>query len=86
MGIFLVSLPLFAGNRSRVIATKVNIFKPQGEALKIEKGFCWTGSLAISRDDAWRCMVRSNIFDPCFVVEALGRILCDANPIENKSC
>jgi hypothetical protein len=29
-------------------------------------GDCWTGSLAAQRSDAWRCMSRHLIYDPCF--------------------
>jgi hypothetical protein len=29
-------------------------------------GFCWIHSLASDRPDAWRCMARNDIHDPCF--------------------
>lgn len=29
-------------------------------------GSCWTGSIAATRPDAWRCMVANEIHDPCF--------------------
>ncbi|HZT11209.1 MAG TPA: hypothetical protein VFA29_00265 [Candidatus Baltobacteraceae bacterium] len=30
------------------------------------RGSCWTSSIASQRADAFRCMVRNEIFDPCF--------------------
>jgi len=51
----------------------VAIYSPwQGGALvgvkvsAIESGSCWTGSLAVARSDAWRCMTGNEIIDPCF--------------------
>jgi hypothetical protein len=40
-------------------------------------GNCWTGSLAAQRSDAWRCMTRHLIYDPCFAAspDATG-VLC----------
>lgn len=29
-------------------------------------GYCWTGSIAANRKDAWRCFVGNTIRDPCF--------------------
>jgi hypothetical protein len=29
-------------------------------------GYCWTGSLADARSDAWRCFLGNEILDPCF--------------------
>lgn len=29
-------------------------------------GYCWTGSLADARADAWRCFLGNEIHDPCF--------------------
>lgn len=31
-----------------------------------ETGNCWTSSIASQRTDAYRCMVRNSIHDPCF--------------------
>jgi hypothetical protein len=40
-------------------------------------GYCWTGSLAISRSDAWRCSVGNYIYDPCFSsATASGEVVC----------
>jgi hypothetical protein len=33
---------------------------------KTARGYCWTSSLADSREDAFRCFVGNVIFDPCF--------------------
>jgi hypothetical protein len=33
---------------------------------KSAKGYCWTGSAADTRRDAWRCFLGNLILDPCF--------------------
>jgi hypothetical protein len=33
-------------------------------------GYCWTGSIASTRNDAYRCMAGNNIHDPCFPLNA----------------
>lgn len=40
-------------------------------------GYCWTGSLATRRADAWRCFVGNDIYDPCFASSvAPGIVVC----------
>jgi hypothetical protein len=40
-------------------------------------GYCWTGSLATERNDAWRCLVGNLIYDPCFSSsDAPGVVIC----------
>jgi hypothetical protein len=42
-----------------------------------KRGYCWTGSLAAVRDDAWRCFVGNFIFDPCFSsAQDPGVVIC----------
>jgi len=44
---------------------------------KSVSGYCWTGSLAAPRNDAWRCFVGNGIYDPCFSSTAApGVVLC----------
>lgn len=44
------------------------------------RGSCWTGSLAINRNDAWRCFAGNNVIaDPCFSSgKTKGIVLCPA--------
>ncbi|MGA3352735.1 MAG: hypothetical protein ABSD85_06045 [Acidimicrobiales bacterium] len=34
------------------------------------KGTCWTSSIAVSASDAYRCMAKSFIYDPCFAPQS----------------
>jgi hypothetical protein len=65
--------------------TLVTIYRPYSGAkvapsLKITrtaKGECFSGSLADSRRDAWRCEIGSQISDPCFSSPAVASwVLC----------
>jgi hypothetical protein len=47
------------------------------------KGSCWTNALTTDRPDAWRCMVRDDIYDPCFAA-ASGRVVACAEDPFNK--
>ena len=49
---------------------------PTGEP---QAGSCWTNSLAVWREDAWRCMVGNDIYDPCFAED--DGVICGANPV-----
>jgi hypothetical protein len=50
---------LFAPFNGGGVAAGVNVGKTA-------KGYCWTGSAADSRPDAWRCFLGNLILDPCF--------------------
>jgi len=46
------------------------------------RGYCWEGSIADGRSDAWRCFLGNSILDPCF---SRGRsskpyVVCPAAP------
>jgi hypothetical protein len=41
-----------------------------------ERGSCWNVSLVTSRNDAWRCMVGNDIYDPCFSNGAKSAVAC----------
>ena len=49
-------------------ATKVVSYSAAGMKGKAVKGSCWTGSIASTRSDAFRCMIGNSIMDPCFKV------------------
>jgi hypothetical protein len=45
------------------------------------RGYCWFGSFAIHRRDAWRCATKHVIYDPCFSSPHVqGVILCPDRP------
>jgi hypothetical protein len=39
------------------------------------RGYCFSGSLAADRDDAWRCFVGNLIYDPCFGSSGTPRVV-----------
>jgi hypothetical protein len=44
-------------------------------------GYCYIGSLAAARDDAWRCISGDYLYDPCFSShKAKGIVLCLGAP------
>ncbi len=59
--------------------TKEVLYYPSDSTVVAAKtGYCWTGSLASNRSDAYRCMSANDIYDPCFVDE--GRtVLCPSD-------
>lgn len=61
-------------------ATRIIHYVPSGVWTGTRQGRCWTGSVAISRPDAWRCMVGNSIFDPCFTIENGRSVVCDVHP------
>jgi hypothetical protein len=69
---------------SSVPPTQVIQYVPAVPSGAEQQGRCWTSSLAVARDDAWRCMVGNEIFDPCFAVSSAQTIVCDADPATNK--
>jgi hypothetical protein len=69
---------------SSVTRTEVIQYTPVVPSGEAQAGRCWTGSLAVARDNAWRCMVGNQIYDPCFAVGGNSAIVCGADPITNK--
>jgi hypothetical protein len=65
-----------------VPATIVTVFHPLGAKGKPVSGTCAMGeSLAVSRTDAWRCMVGNIIYDPCFAsAPHATSVICGALP------
>jgi hypothetical protein len=61
--------------QARPAKTRVRVFDPYTSAgelrprLRVAKrvsGRCWEGSIASQQRDAWRCIHRNEIMDPCF--------------------
>ncbi len=46
------------------------------------RGTCWTNSIAVSSSDAYRCMSKSFIYDPCFApgTKTFTQLACMAAP------
>lgn len=55
--------------------------KPATRVTRTASGSCFVGSLAIDRDDAWRCGSAGVVYDPCFSSSKLrGIVLCPLFP------
>ena len=53
--------------------------KPAGPVTKTVQGSCFTGSIAVAHERAWRCMSGNLLYDPCFSTpNANGIVLCTA--------
>lgn len=58
-----------ASARPRTQATIFEAFTSTGAPtipVKVKSGYCYTGSLTINRNDAWRCLTGNFLYDPCF--------------------
>ena len=48
-----------------------------GPQVRMVAGSCWENSAVTPRDDAWRCLVGNDIYDPCFSSAfAYGVVVC----------
>jgi hypothetical protein len=74
------AMPSAAAARLRTSTTIFEPFRNDGTptvTVQHKRGYCWTGSLAINRYDAWRCLVGNFISDPCFSSDiATGYVVC----------
>ncbi|MGO8943824.1 MAG: hypothetical protein ACLQJ7_09130 [Syntrophobacteraceae bacterium] len=61
-------------------ATKIIKFMPDTPGRGVREGHCWTSSIAVTRPDAWRCMIGNEIIDPCFASADGKLVICDPNP------
>jgi hypothetical protein len=73
-------LPLATQAHTPTQATVFQPFRSNGTPTiptRPKSGYCYTGSLAVNRNDAWRCFVKNFIFDPCFSSPAAhGVVVC----------
>lgn len=79
--LFVIGAPAApAAARIRTQATIFRAFNAAGTpTLRVQSrsGYCFTGSLAINRSDAWRCLVGNFLYDPCFSsARARGVVIC----------
>ena len=78
-----LALPAGATAGSAAAITVFHAFTSAGEpalATTAARGYCWTGSIAADRRDAWRCFVGNEIHDPCFSAAAAPGIVLCPNP------
>ncbi len=64
-------------------------FKSNGDpaihVTKTANGSCFSGSIAADRNDAWRCISKNILLDPCFSsTKATGIVLCPFRPWERS--
>lgn len=76
----LLLVPFAAQARVKTKATVFRAFRANGKpaiANRTKHGSCYTGSLTIDRNDAWRCQAGNFLYDPCFSSpKARGVVLC----------
>jgi hypothetical protein len=68
-----------------VAATEIITYTPPLPTGAAQVGRCWTASLAVWRDGAWRCMVENSIYDPCFATTGSPTAVCGGNPLANRA-
>ena len=54
--------------------TELKLYRPFDDTMALTikekiKGQCWQQSQRIKREDAWRCVAETQIYDPCFIKE-----------------
>lgn len=68
-----------------VIATEVIDYAPAEIPTETQAGSCFTNAIGLGREDAYRCMVENQIYDPCFVVDDEPTVICGANPATGET-
>jgi hypothetical protein len=75
-----LAVPVYAAARTQTAETVFQPFTAAGiPTLQTtsKSGYCYTGSLAVNRSDAWRCFVGNFILDPCFSSPRVGgEVVC----------
>ncbi len=70
---------------SVVTTTEVITFTPPTIPTETQPGSCFTNAIGLGREDAYRCMVDNQIYDPCFVVDDKPTVVCEANPTTGET-
>lgn len=75
--------------------TELKLYRPFGEVInqapalikKRSAGHCLGQSQRIKREDAWRCIVNNQVYDPCFVdpFASHQQVICPQSPWEGFS-
>ncbi len=78
------SAPASPESARRTLASVYRPMRANGSTslrTRARSGYCWTGSDAAQRRDAWRCRTGSEILDPCFSASPTARsVICPAGP------
>jgi len=76
------AVPAAAGTRTsaRIYEPFTASGAPSVHVVQTHRGSCFSGSLAAGRKDAWRCMSRNLIYDPCFSAGKVHFVLCPSGP------
>ena len=63
-------------------ATTTTVINYQPTLIKgeIKTGECFASSIAVNRQDAWRCNVGNEIYDPCFTTKDVNKLVCGVDP------
>lgn len=77
-----ISLELASG---AVTSTEVINYIPTEIPTETQSGSCFTSAIGLGREDAYRCMVDNQIYDPCFVVDEQPTVVCGANPTTGET-
>ena len=77
----------FDWEKSATVArTQVISFVPPKTTGEQVSGSCFASSAAATRSDAWRCMVDSSIYDPCFSLPGnTSSLVCVENPLDSST-
>lgn len=79
--------PVKESEAPQVVPTNViNFISPETLPTEKKSGYCWVNSIAQPyRQDAWRCMVGNEIYDPCFETADKSVVFCQMNPLDSES-
>ncbi len=68
-----------------VASTEVINYTPTEIPTETQSGSCFGSAIGLGREDAYRCMVGNQIYDPCFVVDDEPTVVCGANPTTGET-
>jgi hypothetical protein len=82
-----IAMLVGAASASAATRTSARIYEPftasgapSVQVAQTHRGSCFSGSLASGRKDAWRCISRNLLFDPCFSSGKVHFVLCPSGP------
>jgi len=68
------------------VPTEVINYTPTEIPTESQAGSCFTNAIGLGREDAYRCMVGNQIYDPCFTVgDDAPTVVCGANPATGET-
>jgi hypothetical protein len=87
--VFVMVSPSMAATKTIVTLfapwTSAGNLRPDFHVVETVSGNCWTDSLSTSRGDAYRCMARNSIYDPCFASAGHPHaVACSSDPFAKR--